>query len=55
VLLTAQPGLRLLPASSGDLHHPAMDAGAQSRLLAELLLSGDDDIVLDTGQGCRPK
>ncbi len=53
VLLTAQPGLRLLPASSGDLHHPAMDAGAQSRLLAELLLSGDDDIVLDTGAGMQ--
>lgn len=53
VLVTAQPGLRLLPASSGDLHHPAMDAGAQARLLAELLLCGDDDIVLDTGAGMQ--
>ncbi len=51
VLVTAGPGLRLLPAGSGDVDHPALTPAAQASLLDELLSEEADAVIVDTGAG----
>ncbi|MGA9121582.1 MAG: MinD/ParA family protein [Bacteroidota bacterium] len=53
VLVTAQPGLKILPASAGDVEYPLGGISLQDRLFEEILGIEEqfDCIVIDTGAG----
>lgn len=53
VLISPQAGLRILPASSGDIEYPVQDDDAVERLLSEILALDErmDFVIVDTGAG----
>ena len=53
VLVTAQSGLKMLPASTGDAAYPLGGTAMQDRLMAEVLATEEtfDCIIIDTGAG----
>jgi flagellar biosynthesis protein FlhG len=53
ILVTVQPGLKVLPASAGDVEYPLGGGALQDRLMTEILGVGGefDSLLLDTGAG----